>query len=54
MRERTPDRRRAGVVTTVVEPACEAGRVDVAIRLFGEVGGAAASGYPGPSRRSPT
>ena len=27
-------------MTTVVEPACEAGRVDVAIRLFGEVGGA--------------
>ena len=40
-RERTPDRRRAGVVTTtVVEPACGVGRVDIAIRLFGEVGGA--------------
>jgi len=28
------------VTTTVVEPACGAGRVDVAIRLGGEVGGA--------------
>ena len=28
------------VTTTVVEPACGVGRVDIAIRLFGEVGGA--------------
>ncbi|HSU08174.1 MAG TPA: BTAD domain-containing putative transcriptional regulator [Pseudonocardia sp.] len=27
------------VTTTVVEPACGVGRVDIAIRLFGEVGG---------------